>query len=900
MKTRNSLSMNRGSRRKEALTSFPTNKVSLLTSAATRFMGSTRECFRGLLCLAATLALLVSAAVAGQVSLDSAPPVVVNTFPAAGSTNVDPALTEIRITYSKPMSGRTWSWFTHKNLGYPQMLGDPKLSGDKKTFVRKMQLEPGKLYGLWFNRSDSAGGILDASGIAAVPYLLTFSTAGAALEDQTTVAASPRPSLATWLKEAGIDLDQVDLQTAPLTQVMIEELQPDGTSHFRSVIRTVNRSSEPQTKLQFMNSDIVELQRIVDVDGNAIPFTTVHRDRRFHYSATLPTPVPPGGTLIYGNEGTVRGKVFEEAGLGTFTYRFTHSPGGSGAATRRVEVHRLPAGAELIELSPNATQRDVQGRTEIVLDELIRSRGNVTLEYRYRLPGTKQIVQSAVTAISRCAEGDPRVRAALQTLAPLEPSQVVAALIPHLEAIEDTIRRSAIFILWKREFADVSAAVEPLQNLLKHKEDVTRGMAALALGQHRVSAAFEALAKMAKEDPSGYARRCAVHALGALGDVRAEPILQAALNDAESFVRQNAKAALELLNAAKAAPARGEATRQPNPSEEVRDTAQKFAAAMGERNDQQLRALSSDSLTKGWTDAVPHFADELRTAVTHLGAGFDVFARIEEVLVEGDLAAVKTAHVPQKKAYLVLFFHKTPDGWRNCSLRNSPETKPLSEHLQKLAADMRSKSAGAEGGGTGAARTDSIPGLNDDQRAILEWTERQFRSFFDRRTFDGWSADERTNLEKRSIDALDGPRSTEYYQAINTLAALRSTNALPRLRKIALERVDKDNRDRWMSIRALGIIGDKSAVPELIHLVYHGNVNTRWWAQISLVRLTGQNFAKDWNAWGDWWNKQSGQPPFEPEIIRWWNGQAEPDKLAESIEEGDRNFLEKLRPAAAK
>ena len=59
-----------------------------------------------------------------------------------------------------------------------------------------------------------------------------------------------------------------------------------------------------------------------------------------------------------------------------------------------------------------------------------------------------------------------------------------------------------------------------------------------------------------------------------------------------------------------------------------------------------------------------------------------------------------------------------------------------------------------------------------------------------------------------------------------------------------------------MSVRALGLLGDRQSVPELIHLVYHYNLDTRWWAQISLVRLTGQNFGKDWQAWGEWWNSQ--------------------------------------------
>jgi RNA polymerase sigma-70 factor (ECF subfamily) len=193
----------------------------------------------------------------------------------------------------------------------------------------------------------------------------------------------------------------------------------------------------------------------------------------------------------------------------------------------------------------------------------------------------------------------------------------------------------------------------------------------------------------------------------------------------------------------------------------------------------------------------------------------------------------------------------------------------------------------------------SLAFLNDDQRAVLAWTDRQFRGFFDARTFDGWSDAERANLEKRLVDTLNGPVTREYYQAINTLAALRSQAGLPKLREIAFDRADKDCRDRWMAIRSLGLIGDKADVPELVHLVYHRNVNTRWWAQLSLVRITGQNFAKDWNAWGKWWNEQNGQPPFKPEIIRWWNGQPEPDKLTESLAARDRKFLDNLKPKAA-
>ena len=193
------------------------------------------------------------------------------------------------------------------------------------------------------------------------------------------------------------------------------------------------------------------------------------------------------------------------------------------------------------------------------------------------------------------------------------------------------------------------------------------------------------------------------------------------------------------------------------------------------------------------------------------------------------------------------------------------------------------------------------PPLNDDQRRVDEWTTRQFRNFLDNRTFAGWSKAERDALEAKTIDALNGPLSREYYQAINTLGALRSTNAFKQLLALATDRADKDNRDRWMSIRALGQFGDTSIVPELIPLVYHGNVNTRWWAQISLVRLTGTNFGGDWRAWGAWRNQRGGQPAFATnEFVRWVKqpGWETPAEVETKLREGDQSFLAKLPPAS--
>jgi serine/threonine protein kinase len=198
--------------------------------------------------------------------------------------------------------------------------------------------------------------------------------------------------------------------------------------------------------------------------------------------------------------------------------------------------------------------------------------------------------------------------------------------------------------------------------------------------------------------------------------------------------------------------------------------------------------------------------------------------------------------------------------------------------------------------------------LNEDQRLVVQWTDRKFKDYNDGRTFEGWSNEERADLERRSIDTLKGPRTTpkgprsnEYYQAINTLAAMRSTAALPALRSLAFDHVDKilrseiSNRRRWMATRAFGVMGDKTVVPQLIHLLYHNHAYVRWWAQISLVRLTGQNFGSDWKAWGHWWSAHHGQPPFNPQVVHWWKGQAEPAQLAQSLAEADRSFIQGLK-----
>ena len=112
---------------------------------------------------------------ADDVTLESVPPVVVKTVPQAGAADVDPKLTEIKVTFSKDMQDRTWSWATLSKESFPTLDGKPKYLKDKRTCVLPVKLEPGKTYAVWVN-SEKFDNFKDTGGRSAVPYLLVFKT----------------------------------------------------------------------------------------------------------------------------------------------------------------------------------------------------------------------------------------------------------------------------------------------------------------------------------------------------------------------------------------------------------------------------------------------------------------------------------------------------------------------------------------------------------------------------------------------------------------------------------------------------------------------------------------------------------------------------------------------------
>jgi hypothetical protein len=107
------------------------------------------------------------------------PPVVVETNPESGATNVPPDLTEIRVIFSKEMA-RSWTCAHAWTNSLPTILGEPNYEADRRTCVLRVKLEPNQVYGCWLNSPNpKLRHFRDTIGREAVPYLLIFRTGDA-------------------------------------------------------------------------------------------------------------------------------------------------------------------------------------------------------------------------------------------------------------------------------------------------------------------------------------------------------------------------------------------------------------------------------------------------------------------------------------------------------------------------------------------------------------------------------------------------------------------------------------------------------------------------------------------------------------------------------------------------
>ena len=106
------------------------------------------------------------------------PAFAVKTEPAAGSTDVDPALAEVRVTFSREMQDGSWSWASIGKDNSLPITGKIHYEKDRRTCVAPVKLEPGKTYAVFLN-SPKFTNFRDLEGRPAVPTLLVFKTRAA-------------------------------------------------------------------------------------------------------------------------------------------------------------------------------------------------------------------------------------------------------------------------------------------------------------------------------------------------------------------------------------------------------------------------------------------------------------------------------------------------------------------------------------------------------------------------------------------------------------------------------------------------------------------------------------------------------------------------------------------------
>lgn len=105
----------------------------------------------------------------------AAPPKVISTFPTQGDT-VAPGPIELRVTFDRPMRGKSYSFVQKSAETYPDCgTNQPVQSDDRKTFTLTCNVEANRRYEVWFNNPPYLN-FAGENGDPAVPFGLSFQT----------------------------------------------------------------------------------------------------------------------------------------------------------------------------------------------------------------------------------------------------------------------------------------------------------------------------------------------------------------------------------------------------------------------------------------------------------------------------------------------------------------------------------------------------------------------------------------------------------------------------------------------------------------------------------------------------------------------------------------------------
>lgn len=114
------------------------------------------------------------AAIAERLPEVARAPQVVALVPANAATDVDPALTLLRITFDRPMKDSSWSLVGAKS-DLPEITGALAYDAARKVLTVPIRLQPGRTYSFSLN-GERHKGFVSAEGVALEPLPVRFST----------------------------------------------------------------------------------------------------------------------------------------------------------------------------------------------------------------------------------------------------------------------------------------------------------------------------------------------------------------------------------------------------------------------------------------------------------------------------------------------------------------------------------------------------------------------------------------------------------------------------------------------------------------------------------------------------------------------------------------------------
>ena len=214
------------------------------------------------------------------------PPRAVLTIPTVGARDVDPATSEIAVTFDRDMAGG-FSW-TGGGSNYPPMIeGQRPHWRNSRTAVLPIKLEPGHYYRVGIN-SKSHRNFRSAAGIPAQPSAIYFTTRGASDE---LVARTQKPMLLEMTPAngaTGVDPGTTELRVTfsvpmgggfswtgggPDYPVAPEGQGPRWTEDQRTCIRPVRLEPNRQYRLGLNSPSHKNFQSVAGVPLDPVIYT---------------------------------------------------------------------------------------------------------------------------------------------------------------------------------------------------------------------------------------------------------------------------------------------------------------------------------------------------------------------------------------------------------------------------------------------------------------------------------------------------------------------------------------------------------------------------------------------------------------------------------------------------